>query len=334
MINTKFSIIIPVYNTNKHFIEECFKSVICQNYNNYEVIVINDGSTNDDTISILEQFKNTFNIVHQENKGLIKSRQVALKIATGDYIIFLDSDDILANNSLFAINEVINKYNPDVILQDPTRFYDSIDEEMAKTKNTYFKEGVVSKDEVLKQLCSLHINSINNKFVKRQLYDGISNEIDLSIINGEDLQQSTYVINKANSFYYIEDNIYYYRMSKIHRDYYKPTNINDINFLVPTYNMLFSENQNKKFLSFFKNAAMNAIIYAGFNISILKISNEDKYKHLDELNNTKAVNIIKSIHTKEPLISSLIFNTFINKQYLLFNMLGLIYNFIFNIKQI
>lgn len=92
----KISIIIPVYNVEQ-YLRECLDSVVTQSYDNYEIICINDGST-DGSFTILKEYAEQYSqirIINQENKGLSASRNEGIKKATGDYLFFLDSDDYL-----------------------------------------------------------------------------------------------------------------------------------------------------------------------------------------------------------------------------------------------
>lgn len=100
--NLKISVIIPVYNSEK-YIEKCLDSILNQSYKNFEIIVINDGSK-DNSKEILDKYQNRYpNIIthiEQENKGVAISRNYGIKIATGDYIAFIDNDDFIDENYL------------------------------------------------------------------------------------------------------------------------------------------------------------------------------------------------------------------------------------------
>lgn len=101
MTNPKVSVIVPVYNTEK-YLEECLASIQNQTLKDIEIICINDGST-DGSLDILEQYEkndNRFVIIRQENQGAGASRNNGLKIARGDYLIFLDSDDFFSDKLL------------------------------------------------------------------------------------------------------------------------------------------------------------------------------------------------------------------------------------------
>lgn len=100
----KFSVIIPAYNAEK-YIKKCINSVLCQEYNDIEIIVINDGSS-DNTGEICKEFeKKNANVLYfsQENMGQSVARNIGIKHATGDYIIFLDADDYMSVGSIEKI---------------------------------------------------------------------------------------------------------------------------------------------------------------------------------------------------------------------------------------
>lgn len=106
----RFSIIIPVYNTSK-YLSICFDSLLDQGFDNYEVVVINDGST-DNSEDIINQYKSkfrNFKYIKQENSGLSVSRNNGVLNAEGDYLLFLDSDDYYEKNFLKKLDKEINK---------------------------------------------------------------------------------------------------------------------------------------------------------------------------------------------------------------------------------
>jgi glycosyltransferase involved in cell wall biosynthesis len=88
----KITVIIPVYN-RPAFVQEAIKSVLDQTYSNVELIVVNDGST-DETPSVLHSFADKIRIIHQENKGVSAARNTGIKNSDSQWIAFLDSDDI------------------------------------------------------------------------------------------------------------------------------------------------------------------------------------------------------------------------------------------------
>lgn len=108
----QISIIIPVYNTQL-YLEDCLKSVIEQTFNDWEALVVNDGST-DDSAQIIKQWiqkDSRLKFITQPNRGLSEARNTGLKYATGKYIFFLDSDDFLHPDALSVLYQAAEKEN-------------------------------------------------------------------------------------------------------------------------------------------------------------------------------------------------------------------------------
>ena len=111
------SIIIPCYNQEK-YIEECLQSILNQKFNNYEIICVNDGST-DNTLAIINQYKTKNSkvkvISFDENKGTSQARKAGVLNSRGKYIMFVDPDDTLANNALEIAFKNIEKQKVDIL---------------------------------------------------------------------------------------------------------------------------------------------------------------------------------------------------------------------------
>lgn len=112
----KFSIIVPVYNVEK-FLDKCLNSICAQTHSDFEVIVVNDGST-DNSQAIIDRhvYKDVrFKSYIKSNGGLSDARNFGIAKATGDYLLFIDSDDYINNKLLENINNIIITYPYDVI---------------------------------------------------------------------------------------------------------------------------------------------------------------------------------------------------------------------------
>ena len=122
----RFSIIIPVYNAEL-YLKQCVDSVLSQDYHDYEIILINDGSTDQSGLIVDAYAKNNNNVsaIHQKNSGPSVARNSGLDMCTGDYVIFLDSDDYLSNNALKRVDKTIEKFSPDIIAWYGMRFSSS-----------------------------------------------------------------------------------------------------------------------------------------------------------------------------------------------------------------
>lgn len=112
----KLSIIIPIYNVES-YLKRCLDSIVNQNSNNIEVIMINDGSTDNGPI-IAEQYSRqyeNFYLINQENKGLSGARNTGISASKGDYLWFVDSDDYIANDAVDKILDAIEVAKADII---------------------------------------------------------------------------------------------------------------------------------------------------------------------------------------------------------------------------
>lgn len=136
-----FSIIIPIYNVEK-YLSECIESVIKQKFDDYEVILVDDGST-DNSGQIADKYaavNDKIRIIHQNNGGLSAARNTGLNYCVGEYVIFLDSDDFLVDGSLNALSIEIKKYAPDIIAGYGKRF----------SKDSALQEGVAFRTNLEK----------------------------------------------------------------------------------------------------------------------------------------------------------------------------------------
>lgn len=132
----KVSIIVPVYNVEK-YLKECLESILEQNFTDYEIICIDDAST-DHSENILATYKKRYNnlsvIRHTENMGLSAARNTGLKYAVGEYVWFVDSDDMIAPSTLKKIYYIAKENSVDIVYFDMLR----INEEDYK-KNLFIK---------------------------------------------------------------------------------------------------------------------------------------------------------------------------------------------------
>lgn len=115
MENIKLSFIIPTYNS-EDFIEDCLNSIFSQTYKNYEIIVIDDCST-DETLNILKKYNNIKILSTPKNSRQGAARNIGLNNCTGDYVLFVDADDSLYSNDVLEklTNEITKKVYPDII---------------------------------------------------------------------------------------------------------------------------------------------------------------------------------------------------------------------------
>lgn len=116
MNNIKFSIIVPVYNV-KDYLKKCLDSILNQTYQNFELIIVDDGS-NDGSELLCDKYKKIdarINVFHKKNGGLSDARNYGVKHITGDYLLFIDSDDYIENKLLEKLHKCILLAKVDII---------------------------------------------------------------------------------------------------------------------------------------------------------------------------------------------------------------------------
>lgn len=155
MENIKISVIIPVYNTEKH-LKKCLESVINQSLSDIEIICVNDGSV-DNSLNILEEYARLDSrivLINQENKGVSRARNIALKLAGGEYIAFLDSDDWFENNALETAYEEIKRNTADILLYGANIF---IDNKFSTNSNTKLIKKIMTGKGTITDFINLNI---------------------------------------------------------------------------------------------------------------------------------------------------------------------------------
>ena len=138
---SKISIIVPIYNAEK-FLNKCIKSILKQTFENFELILVNDGST-DKSLDICNKYAKSdkrIKVINKKNEGSVLARKRGIKEAKGDYVIFVDADDWISINALEVINEEINNNNADVIVFNYYKVLKNLSAIKRKNKSSYFEK--------------------------------------------------------------------------------------------------------------------------------------------------------------------------------------------------
>lgn len=147
----KVSIIVPVYNTEK-YLKRCLESIINQTYKNIEIICINDGST-DGSEKILREYaskENRMIVKTVQNGGVSRARNIAIKESTGNFIMFIDSDDYIELNMVEEMLKTIQKRKADIVRC--TNFLEREDGTVEKIEEYTIKNKLIEKDEINKDI--------------------------------------------------------------------------------------------------------------------------------------------------------------------------------------
>ncbi len=200
------SVIIPVYNTEK-YLDRCFDSVIKATMQlNYEteVIIINDGST-DNSEDIIKQYCEKYSHLFQVNKlngGLSEVKNLGLKLAKGQYVTFVDSDDYICNDMYLKMVAVAIQKDADIVVCDIERVYEK------EIMNKVFSCTDIYSKEAFEQIINTPMMPASwNKIVRRELYDEI--EFPVGKVN-EDVAVTPIILARAKRIEVIHQALYKY----------------------------------------------------------------------------------------------------------------------------
>lgn len=212
----RYSILIPVYNAAA-FLPQCLDSVLCQGLSDYEVILVNDGST-DTSPAICAAYARRdarFRLISQPNWGLLMARKAGIAAAQGEYLLFLDADDFWEPNLLETIDPILRREQPNMLVFD-MQFYDAGHRRPFASSfpdGTRF-EGNGKRQFVAHWVEKEYLNEMWRKVIRRScihLDDACYAPAYLNY--GEDMLQTAYVLHHAASIYYCGKILYNYRLN-------------------------------------------------------------------------------------------------------------------------
>jgi len=251
-VKEKISIIIPVYNSAA-YLPECIKSVTGQTYKNLEIILVDDGST-DNSGKLCDMYAETdkrIKVIHKENGGVSEARNTGIKAATAGYIGFVDSDDYIEEDMYEILYGILYSYDADIV---ECRFYKVIDgrKDIENTTGTIEQFDTASALESLISSRKLKVN-VYNKIYKRKLLDNI--EFPVNKIN-EDAAWTYKILARAEKLVHC-DAVKYYQVIRRQsitqsEDYREKTDrfnaeIERLDFIHNNFNNLFNLAQKKMF---------------------------------------------------------------------------------------
>lgn len=293
MIYPLLSIIVSVYNIEK-YINQCVDSILLQTMNDYEVLLIDDGSTDSCSV-ICDNYANTYENVyafHKKNGGLSDARNFGIKEARGKYLIFIDGDDYYDDKDFFKkISEALNVYSyPNVI-------------------NFFHKKYLVATNKLLKSNISVDINLINNiksyeeliKFLVERdilLISACSKVIDRSYLIGkklffktgivsEDVEWSMRLYSESFTMKFICSDAYIYRQGREGSitSSLGIKNLKDLYLIISSYSEKFLNHQNSIKTVLLSYLAYQYTILCGLTVRLK--SKKEKKEILELIKNSK-----------------------------------------------
>lgn len=301
------SVIIPVYNCEK-YIERTLKSLTNQTFNNFEVIVIDDGST-DDTFNVSKRFlecsKLSYKLIKQNNMGVSQARNKGIEEASGRFIYFLDGDDYINNETFNILYKEIEKNDSDMIF-----FPYNIVNDSSEIWNYYQKykkiDKLIDKNSLLKLFLEDKIFiCMGSAIYKNKIIKENNIKFNIESKNGEDQEFICKYIYNCNEITYKDYILFhYYRREGSITNSCSLNRMDVVKSFLDLYNYLKMKNCSDKILSILKNRKIPYEIYH----NTLTIINQNKYidNHTLELLLTEnTIKILKEMKIKKIAIRDL-----------------------------
>ncbi len=236
----EFSIIVPVFNTDKKFLESCILSLLAQSYFHFEIIIVDDGSTKEETKNMLCSISNMDKRIKMysiSNHGVSYARNYGTTLAKGDYVIYVDSDDEISKDFLQVIHNILVKYPYDLLLSQVT--FNKI--KLLEEKKS---DGVIEKDDIKYKLLNYYLSFYDVDFhnkdewlnrgpVARVIRTSIAkkNKFDESIRFGEDVLWNIHLLKHVETIVFLKKAFYFYRKNmgsttvRYHKDFASPLKV-------------------------------------------------------------------------------------------------------------
>lgn len=206
----RFSILVPVYNVEP-YIDDCLKSVLDQSYNEYEVIVVDDGSTDEsgNICDVYSQKDSRFKVFHKENQGPFHTRRYAIERASGDYYVFLDGDDLLIIDALKILAEKIYEHDCDCVFYSFSRMINN----KITDSSLHIKEEYITDKRLIQKKALIDFpNSLCIKCARKTMFSHANHSEFYNIMHGEDLLQSLEILHNCQKAEFIDKSLYIYRV--------------------------------------------------------------------------------------------------------------------------
>lgn len=211
-----FSVLIPIHKTEK-YIHNCINSILNQTYQNFNIVLVDDGSP-DKCPEICDEYAKTNNkiyVIHKKNEGLMSARRVGIDYAidnfkdvSNHFFVFVDSDDTLKQNALEIIQKNINQNKCEILIFNADVTYNG--RIISRYSNKYKTGNITDKNETLRMIASEKYNPLAFKAINKCLFVKRDYKKYYYIQVGEDLIQSLDLVANAKKITIIDDSLYNY----------------------------------------------------------------------------------------------------------------------------
>ena len=222
----KVSIIVPIYNASKT-IKRCINSIIYQTYYNIEIVLVNDGSS-DDSVFICESFSQNdkrVKVINQKNSGVSTARNTGIENSTGEWLMFVDSDDWLEKDTVASMLDLIKKQKASYGVYSFLNHYSTTTQQLCVDNSCYTPTDLISRFQVVKNIEAI-ICSVCNKIYPRKIIMDNNIRFDKEIKFGEDfifnseiLLYAKKIVTSSEKFYHYDCTIENSGVKKLYREW-------------------------------------------------------------------------------------------------------------------
>lgn len=207
----KASVIVPIYNVAA-YLNQCVESLVRQSYPNLEIILVDDGAT-DDSGKIADEWgmkDARVRVLHRQNEGLSVARNIGIQAATGEYLLFVDSDDYVAESYVETLVDTLESEDADISM---CKYYTAWADESTLEQKLPAEKSSISAEEYLKLFYTYsgHYSVVWNKAYRKQLFERVAFEAGK---RNEDARIMLFLMLEANKVAHTPAGLYYYRQRK------------------------------------------------------------------------------------------------------------------------
>lgn len=317
-MSPRLSIIVPVFNAEK-YLDQCIESIITQNYYDYELILVNDGST-DGSDTICKNYSSKDNRIKYystQNRGASHARNIGIKEAKGDYLWFIDADDWIEPNS---VNQLLNECdaNPDILFFGFKRVFESGDISICKIQahTELYDKNLILEIERLFTSSEAYFGYTWNKLFKRRIIEKLNLRFNEDLTIKEDEVFSLEYCSNIHSLKIYSHTPYNYRMLNSSISHAKGTKRKMMNlarfmeaYILP--NPFYKEMYSKLYNAIFNygwEGIMEESKSSNFNEAIIWFLNfqKDNHKYAESNKKQRILSCIPTIMLKKLIIKSYI----------------------------
>ncbi|ENQ3107464.1 Glycosyl transferase family 2 [Bacillus sp. 491mf] len=304
----KISVIIPIYNV-EDYLERCLNTVCGQLYKNLEIILIDDGST-DNSLQICKESakrEDRIKVIHQSNQGVSSARNMGLDVATGNYIAFVDPDDYIHLDMYERLYSLLKKYNADMSACFSRGCWDS---NYAEPPRDDIEISVYDKVGAIKTVFDpkYEINGVgvvvSNKLFKKNLFNNL--RFNTQYRRAEDEQIICFLLKRVNKYVITDERLYYYFNRPNSILHSKSTDVQNIKEHLDMLNIyverlaLFREDEFDDIYNICLLNMMNLTITSFFNMNDNKIKKSLVKSYRDQFNEFRK-RIFSELTTKDKI---------------------------------